>query len=367
MCRTVAKQIFTPAEAAGPVTTRISLTALVWMLAAAPAGAQTVRGAHDALHAGGIQAQHILNLWHGTLALCVLVFMLVLGACLLALWRAPRGSAQAAPDLSALDAVPAQRERRLLRAVGWSAVLSGAGLLVLFGGDVLTGRALAQLPVENALRIELTGHNWWWQAQYTDPLTGHSFATANELHLPVGRAAIITLRSDDVIHSLWVPNLHGKLDLIPGRSTEIRLRADRAGVYRGQCAEFCGLQHSMMSLLVVADEAATYASWAERQQQPAIQPASGSAELRGRKAFMDNQCMSCHTIRGTDARGANGPDLTHLASRQTIGAGTLPNQRGHLAGWIVDAPSIKPGVQMPAIPVAPDELQALLAYMESLQ
>jgi cytochrome c oxidase subunit 2 len=335
---------------------------------AVPCTGQTVAGPQDALRPAGIQAEHILQLWHGTLALCGVVFVLVLGACLLSLWRAARGSARTAPDLSPLDEVAAPRERRLLRAVGWSTALAGAGLLVLLGGDIWTGRALAQLPAEGALRIELVGHNWWWEAHYKDPLSGRAFATANELHVPVGRAVIITLRSDDVIHSLWVPNLHGKLDLIPGRSTEIRIRADRAGAYRGQCAEFCGLQHAMMALLVVAQEPAAYAAWAQGQHQPAAPLANEDhAVRRGRQVFMENQCMGCHAIRGTAAVGAAGPDLTHLASRQTIAAGTLPNRRGHLAGWIVDAPSIKPGARMPAMPLAPDDLQALLAYMESLR
>lgn len=336
--------------------------------AARPGHAQTVLGAQDALHPAGRQAEHILHLWHGTLALCALVFVLVLGACLWALWRAPRGSAGAAPDLSALAADPGPRERRLLRVVGWSTALAAAGLLVLLGGDIVTGRALAQLPVAGALRIELTGHDWWWEARYDDPLSGQAFTTANELHLPVGRAAIITLRSDDVIHSLWVPNLHGKLDLIPGRSTEIRMRADRAGTYRGQCAEFCGQQHALMALLIMADAPADYAAWADHQRRPAAAPAAGETlTQRGLQVFMDQRCMGCHTIRGTAARGTGAPDLTHLASRGTIAAGTLPNGHGQLGGWIVDAPSIKPGALMPPFPLRPDDLHALLAYMESLR
>jgi cytochrome c oxidase subunit 2 len=338
---------------------------LVMVGAAMPARAQTMAGSQDALHPGGIQAEHILQLWHGTLALCVLVFIVVLGACLLALRRAPRASAASPADLTALDGTPGPSERRLLRAVGWSAVLASAGLVVLLAGDILAGRALAQLPVADALHIELTGHSWWWEAHYRDPVARNNFTTANELHLPVGRAAIITLRSDDVIHSLWVPNLHGKLDLIPGRTTEIRVRADRAGNYRGQCAEVCGQQHTMMALQVVADAPAVYAGWAARQQRPAA-PASGALAQRGRQVFLDNTCSSCHAIRGTQNRAGVGPDLTHLASRQTLAAGMLPNARGHLAGWIVDAPSIKPGVQMPAVKLAPADLQALLAYLETL-
>ena len=327
-----------------------------------PSHAQTAIGAQNAVHPGGIQAAHILQLWNGTLALCLLVFVAVLGACLIAVWRAPRGTGATEPDVGA----PGAREQRLLRAVRWSAIFAVAGLISLLAGNIFTGRALAELPIENALRIELHGHSWWWEARYHDPLTAQRFATANELHLPVGRAAIITMHSDDVIHSLWVPNLHGKLDLIPGRTTEIRLRADHAGLYRGQCAEFCGLQHTMMALLVVADPPTEYARWAERQTRQAPQPPGGSIVQHGQQIFL-HQCAQCHAINTPPAGAATiGPDLTHLASRQTIAAGMLPNKRGYLAGWIVDAPSIKPGVQMPAIKLAPDDLQALLAYLETL-
>ena len=342
------------------------------LMIAAPAGAQTTLGAQDAINAGGVQAAHILHLWHATLALCVLVFVAVLGACLLALWRAPRGSGATRADTSASEGPLARHEQRLLTVVRWSVVCAAAGLLSLLAGNILAGRALAQLPVQDALRIELRGHSWWWEARYSDPLSKQDFTTANELHLPVGRAAIITMHSDDVIHSLWVPNLHGKLDLIPGRTTEIRMRADRAGTFRGQCAEFCGLQHTMMALLVVAEPPAEYAGWAARQHSPAVAPAGASLAQRGAKVFVDHQCAQCHAVRSVAGVGAGagvggiGPDLTHLASRQTIAAGMLPNKRGYLAGWIADAPSIKPGVQMPPSKLAPDELQALLTYLETL-
>jgi len=320
----------------------------------------------DALHPGGVQAAHILQLWNGTLALCLMVFILVVGACLLALWRAPKGGAQAAPDLAGLEPATGARDARLMRVVIWCSVLAAAGLLVLLLGTIQAARALAQLPALDALQIELTGHDWWWEAHYRDPLTGQQFATANELHLPVGRAAIVTMRTTDVIHSLWIPNLHGKLDLIPGRITEIRLRADRAGLFRGQCAEFCGLQHTMMALDVVAEPPASYAAWATRQQAGA--PAAvGNLAQRGRAVFQERQCAACHAIAGTKATATIGPDLTHLAGRRMIAAGMLPNTRGYLAGWVVDAPSIKPGVGMPAIHMPPDDLQALLAYLETLK
>lgn len=174
----------------------------------------------DVLHPAGVQAEHILRLWHGTLALCALVVVLVAGAVLLALWRARRGRVHSAPDLAPLEG--SENIDRPRRAIVRASGLSALGLAALLWADVQTSRALAQLPAEQALRIELTGRQWWWQAVYDDPLSGARFTTANELHLPVGRAAIITLRSDDVIHTLWVPNLHGKKDMLPGRVTEIR-------------------------------------------------------------------------------------------------------------------------------------------------
>ncbi len=322
----------------------------------------------DVLHPGGAQAEHILRLWHGTLALCALVFVLVAGAVLVALWRARRGSVGSAPELPPADGgagVGTDTDARPRRAIVWATILSAIGLVALLWADIHTSRALAQLPVQGALRIELTGKQWRWQAVYDDPLSGAHFTTANELHLPVGRAAIVTLRSDDVIHTLWVPNLHGKKDMLPGRVTEIRLRADRAGEYRGQCAEFCGEQHTLMALLVIAEPPAQYQAWAAAQARPAAEP-QGPA-TRGLQVFSEQRCASCHRIAGTAAQGVAGPDLTHLASRRTLAAGTLPNTRGNLGGWIVDAPSLKPGTQMPPSPMPPADLHALLAYMETLQ
>jgi cytochrome c oxidase subunit 2 len=320
----------------------------------------------DVLHPAGAQAEHILRLWHGTLALCTLVFVLVAGAVLVALWRARRGSINSAPELPPADGrAAAHADARPRRAIVWATILSAIGLMALLWADIHTSRALAQLPADGALRIELTGRQWWWHAVYDDPVSGAHFTTANELHLPVGRAAIVTLRSDDVIHTLWVPNLHGKKDMLPGRVTEIRLRADRAGEYRGQCAEFCGEQHTLMALLVVAEPPAQYQAWAAAQARPAAAP-QGPA-TRGVQVFFAQRCASCHRIAGTAAQGVAGPDLTHLASRRTLAAGTLPNTRGNLGGWIVDAPSLKPGTQMPPSPMPPADLHALLAYMETLQ
>jgi len=317
----------------------------------------------DALHAYGIQAWHIGRLWNFTLALCALVFAAILAAFLFALWRAPRvDAASTPPDLTSL----ARPERRIHRSILWAVAASTIGLLVLLAADVFTARALGRMPLENALNIELTGHQFWWEARYLDPDFKRQFRTANELHIPVGRPVIVTLKSRDVIHTLWLPNLHGKRDMIPGRTTTLQLRADLPGTYRGQCAEFCGLQHAMMALLVEAEPDAQYQAWAERQRQAAPQPASDAAR-RGRDLFLNASCARCHTINGTGATAAQGPDLTHLAGRTTIAAGMLPNDAGHLAAWISDPQSLKPGVTMPATRLRPAELHDLLTYLETLK
>lgn len=330
------------------------------------AGAAHAAPLQDALHAYGIQAWHIGRLWNFTLALCVLVFSAVAAACLFALWRAPRSDARTPPDLSSL----AQPERRIHRTVAWAAGFATLGLLALLAADVFTSRALGRMPLQDAVNIELIGHQWWWEARYLDPDPARQFTTANELHIPVGRPVIVTLRSEDVIHTLWVPNLHGKRDMIPGRTATMQFRADQPGTYRGQCAEFCGLEHAMMALLVEAEPNAQYEAWAARQRQPAPAPAAGAAgdaARRGHDLFLSKSCARCHTINGTGATASLGPDLTHLAGRKTIAAGMLPNDGSHLASWILDPQTLKPGVYMPVNRMRPDELHDLLAYLETLQ
>lgn len=319
-------------------------------------------GMQDALRAAGAQAAHIGDLWNGTLALCTFVFVAIVVATIIAVWCAPGADAATRADTASLDGP----ERRIWHRIGWATAACIAGLLVLLAGDVFTSRALARLPLQNAVDIELVGHSWWWEARYRDADTAREFTTANELTIPVGRPIVVTLRADDVIHSLWVPNLAGKKDLIPGRTATLHLRADRAGTYRGQCAEFCGMEHALMALLVHAVPSAEYETWAANQRQPAPEPAAADAR-RGRAVFLNANCARCHAIAGTPAQGRAAPDLTHLASRQSIAAGMFPNNRGHLAGWIADPQALKPGVNMPANTLPPDDLQALLAYLETLR
>jgi cytochrome c oxidase subunit 2 len=316
----------------------------------------------SALDPAGSQAERILDLWHLTLTVCCVVFAAILIACLIALLRAPRAGRETPADISStLNAEP-----RLRRSVIAATVVSVVLLFGLVFADVLTDRALSRLPVADAVHIELTGHQWWWEARYAADEGAPAFTVANELHVPVGRPVVVSLVAADVIHTFWAPNLHGKKDMIPGRSATIEFRADRAGSYRGQCAEFCGVQHALMAFVVVADPAADYEAWAARQREASPTPV-GALEARGQQLFMTGSCARCHTISGTPATGRPGPDLTHFASRGTLAAGTLVNDRDALARWITDPGALKPAAMMPPTRLAPSDLHALVAYLETLR
>lgn len=321
----------------------------------------------SALNPAGVQAAHIERLWNLSLVVCGIVFGLVLLATLIALLRNSHRAAGAdpsaqAPDLSSL-ARPEQRTRRVV--IGAS-VLSVFVLIGLIVADVLTDRALSKLPVDDPVHIELVGAQWWWQASYRAQDGQGGFVTANELHVPVGRPVIVSLQAADVIHSFWVPNLHGKKDMLPGIDTTIEFRADRPGVYRGQCAEYCGAEHALMAMLVVADPPARYAAWLARQAGAAA-PTTDALALHGRDVFERASCASCHTIRGTSAKGTPGPDLTHLMSRETIAAGVLANTPPNLAAWIRNPQALKPGTPMPAVPLSDDDRVAVVRWLTTLQ
>ena len=240
-------------------------------------------------------------------------------------------------------------------------------LFVLLFGDIFTGRAVHGFSnTSNQITIRVTGHQWWWALEYVDPTPSNTVTTANEIHIPVGRPIQIELNSTDVIHSFWVPSLHGKKDLVPGHRTTIWLQADRPGTYWGQCAEYCGLQHALMRLVVVAEPEDVFDAWLKGQRQSAAEPATDS-EKHGQQVFLSTTCVMCHTITGTIAGGRVGPDLTHLASRSILAAGAIPNARGHLAGWIADPQTIKPGAKMPQNPLPPEDLRDLVDYLEALK
>jgi cytochrome c oxidase subunit 2 len=215
--------------------------------------------------------------------------------------------------------------------------------------------------------IRIIGHQWWWEVEYLSAEVSQQVVTANEIHVPAGRPVEIELVSRDVIHSFWVPQLHGKVDLIPGLTNRIRIEADRPGLYPGECSEYCGVQHAHMLLLISADTAADYATWLAAQRMPANAPASRRAEA-GQQVLMTKQCVLCHTIRGTSAHGQVGPDLTHIGSRRAIAANAFWNNTGDLAAWVTHAQSLKPGSQMPNITsMTGEESLALVEYLQQLQ
>jgi cytochrome c oxidase subunit 2 len=311
------------------------------------------------LEPAGPQASNIAHLSWFAFIVATIVYVLTIGALVWALRRASRRARDG-------EVLGADSEGRMTRGVTWALAATVVTLLVFFGYDLVVGRTLSAQPGAHPLTIEVAGHQWWWEVQYADTSAHGRFTTANEIHVPVGEPVLFLLTASDVIHSLWVPNLGGKKDLIPGYTQSVAFQADTPGVYRGQCAEFCGLQHAKMALYIVAEPRAQYDRWVSSQRQSAQTPLD-SVPRRGREVFMTNTCAMCHAIEGTEAGSHNGPDLTHLASRRTIAAGTLPNTRGNLAGWIVDPQGIKPGTRMPPNMLQPNDLDALLTYLQSLK
>jgi cytochrome c oxidase subunit 2 len=303
------------------------------------------------LNAAGPAAARINALWWYLFAVGGVVYLVVMGYLLLALFRR-RSDAR---DEGSPSEGP--------RVVVWGgAVIPALILVVTFGVTVFTMGALNEPEEANDLIIEVTGNRWWWDVRYP----GFGFRTANEIHIPVDQPVAVKLTSDDVIHSFWVPKLHGKLDMIPGQVTEFWLEASEPGVYLGECAEFCGIQHAKMQFLVIALEESEFEAWVTQQQQPAPEPTNELTQA-GQQVFLGSSCVYCHAVEGTNATGDLGPDLTHLASRRTLAAGTVPNNRGNLGGWIVAPHTIKPGSLMPPTQLTGPELQALLAYLETLQ
>ena len=333
-------------------------------LAAPPARATTPLpdAVHRVLDAMGPQSNHIVDLWRVFLFTCTAVFVAILLALAYALWRRPRAGDATPPDLSMVNRPEVRSRRHVANAVVASTVL----LLLLVAASVFSDRALARMSLRDAVNIEVTGHQWWWTVRYMDGGVSDFFETANEIHVPVGKPVVVRLKADDVIHSLWVPNLAGKKDLIPGRTSIMRFQADRPGVYRGQCAEFCGYQHALMGVFVIAEPPAQFEAWQQAQRAPALQPTDPQAQ-RGKAVFESTACAMCHSVQGTRAQGRHAPDLTHLASRQTLASGALPNTPQTLGAWIVNPQLYKPGTNMPAIPMSPQDLEAIVAYLGSLK
>jgi cytochrome c oxidase subunit 2 len=238
-------------------------------------------------------------------------------------------------------------------------------LLVCAVGTMFTIAAVAMPRRAAQLTLQVTASQWWWNVRYKNEDASQVFDAPNEIHIPVGRLVRIELSSADVIHSFWIPQLAGKMDVIPGQTNVTWLQADKAGTYRGQCGEYCGLQHAHMAMYVVADAPADYAAWADRQRAAAAVEVAESLR-HGQQGFV-SRCGACHTVRGTGAGGILGPDLTHLKSRQTIAAGLLPNTPGNLSKWVADAQALKPGTRMPTMALSSPDLSAIVAYLDSLK
>jgi cytochrome c oxidase subunit II len=246
--------------------------------------------------------------------------------------------------------------------VGGGIVFPLVSLSILWAFTLRDVADLSSPPEDPSVRIVVDGRRWWWDVRY--PELG--IVTANEIHVPVGETVQLVLTSGDVIHSFWVPELAPKTDMIPGRTNTMWIRAERPGVYRGQCAEFCGLQHANMAFLVIADPPDAFEDWVAGQRALPDVPVTSEA-ARGQEVFLSSACIGCHTIQGTEATGTLGPDLSHLASRRTLGAATIPNTEANLRAWVPNAPALKPGVLMPAIPLTTEELDAVVAYLQTLE
>jgi cytochrome c oxidase subunit II len=323
--------------------------------------AVVLQQSHSVLNPSSPATRLIDHLWDAMYLVSAVVFVLVVLALLWAAFRRRRPvGAVEPPETNPL------REGSLKTAVVIATALTGTILLGFLIYDVAVGREVTRDFGKRALQIRVTGHQWWWEVQYRDSIPKDWATTANEIHIPAGRPVVLELLSTDVIHSFWPPTIAQKRDLIPGKDNSLWIQADTPGVYRGQCAEYCGLQHAKMGFLVIADRPDSFATWLARQRDTALTPTTALTQ-RGQEVFLSSTCVMCHAISGTPAGSRIGPDLTHLASRQTIAAGTLPNTRGNLAGWIVNPQSIKPGTRMPPNQLEPEDLQALLAYLESLK
>jgi cytochrome c oxidase subunit 2 len=295
----------------------------------------------------GPAAARIASAWWLMFGLAAAVYVVVAGLIVAAALRGRSGEAGRAPRISDGSFI-------------WvgGIVVPTLILLVLAVVTVTTTNAL-RAPQRRELQVEVVGHDWWWAVRYP----GTDVATANDIHVPVGRAVAVGLRSDDVIHSFWAPRLAGKMDLIPGQRNVLRFRADRPGAYLGECAEFCGLQHANMRFYVIAEAPADFGRWLARQQALRGEPESEEA-ARGQQLFMANACAGCHTIRGTGAAGRIGPDLTDIGGRRSLGAGAVANTRANLEAWITDPHSLKPGALMPPFRFTDADLRAIAVYLE---
>lgn len=311
----------------------------------------------------GSAAASIATIWWVMFWMAAVIYVAVIGILLFVTLRATRRRAEPAGDPD-LRTGPVPRGMSMMIVIG-GIVVPAIVLVTLMVTTVVTGASLAA-DEDNEVVVDVIGREFWWEVRYTDPETGDDVVTANEIHIPAGEPVTFRLTSADVIHSFWVPELGGKIDMIPGSTNLLELEADEPGTHRGQCAEYCGIQHANMIVLVIAQERDEFDEWLAHQATPAEPPDTESVR-RGEQAFLGAACVYCHTIEGRAGSAELGPDLTHFGSRQTIGSAMLENNRGNLAGWIMDPQRIKPGNHMPAADLDGQQLQDMLEYLESLQ
>jgi cytochrome c oxidase subunit II len=322
------------------------------VLAALPlsgCGKQSILSTHSP------QAHNIMLLWWWMLAAATVVFLGAIALLVIA-WLRRR-----TPGLPFFGEREDLSEGMVLL---FGVAIPIVALVALFGvADVyLVGKTSPPKTSTTRMTIDVIGHQWWWEVRYP----GTPAITANEIHIPVDTRVDVVATTADVIHSFWVPALNRKIDMIPGRRNRVLLYASKAGTYRGQCSQFCGLQHAHMSLYVFAQQPAAFRSWLARMAAPSRAPNTAKARA-GEDLFMSSQCASCHRIAGTSAQATVGPDLTHLATRSTLAALTIPNTPAELAAWISNPQAIKPGDRMPDLGLSHAEVADLVAYLESLR
>ena len=312
------------------------------------------------LESAGKAADTILPLTWFTLIVSILVCV-VIGALLYFGVRRARPS----DDPRNMQSIPIARGASGHNWIAIGLMVSAIPLAATLVWTLVALAAVAGPPANPALTIDVTGRQWWWDVKYVSAQPSGEFATANEIHIPVGVPVLVRLHGGDVIHSFWVPQLAGKTDAIPGQTNLSWLQANHPGTFRGQCTEYCGLQHARMSFLVIAQTPADFQRWRQAQLAPAVAAATPEQE-RG-LALVEYRCGLCHRVRGTRAGAFAAPDLTHLMSRDTLAAGLLPNNPGNLEGWIQNPQTIKPGSLMPNQHLSAQELSDAMAYLESLK
>jgi cytochrome c oxidase subunit 2 len=315
-------------------------------------------GWQSALDPQGPQSKHLADLIWTFTVLSAVIWLAVMLVLLGGILRRP-------PDQPDPLTLREAAERRSVMMVGAATAATLLTVIVLTALSYVSQRQLyAKVPP--AVTIKVTGHQWWWDVRYESDSPDQGVTTANEIYIPAGLPIKVKLAASDVIHSFWIPSLMGKQDLIPGQDNELHFTADRPGIYRGQCAEFCGWQHAHMGIMAVVLPRDEFNAWRAAQTAPAATP-TDAARRKGAEIFQSKACVMCHTVRGTSAGSRVGPDLTHFGSRKSIASATLPMSRGNIAAWVVDPQGIKPGTNMPNVSLAADEIDPLVSYLEGLR